>query len=347
MDLKAPYPPTTASLGGVPTVALDVPVCAVFLCLFILGAISHMTILQINKRRGHKFLMSGMLFGFCMSRIVSNIMRIVWATRPMNINVAIAANIFVYAGVVLLFVINLLFAQRIVRACHPHAGWHPILHWTFIVIYVLIVLTLCALISAIIDSFFTLGHNAHRIDRNIQLYGATFYCVISFLPIALVIGGLLLPRRTRLEHFGQGSFRTKVLFLSGASCLLCIGACFRCAVNYAGSKRPRTDPAPYQSKACFYIFNFTIEIIVVLFYVLVRVDKRFYVPDDSHKAGDYARETNLHSQKKAEKRDMVKAALLHRIISPEEVVFDHMEPAHVMGEPELEPDQIGEKTVQG
>ena len=96
---SGPYPPTTASLGGLPTVGVDVPLCAVFLVLYIIGAVSHMTILQVNLRRGHKFVISGLLFGFCMSRLVTMILRIVWATRPTNLRLGIASNVFVYAGV--------------------------------------------------------------------------------------------------------------------------------------------------------------------------------------------------------------------------------------------------------
>ena len=70
-----PYPPMTASLGGVPTVGLDVPICAVFLVLFIIGAVSHMSIFLANKKRSHKFIISGMMFGFNMARIVSCTMR--------------------------------------------------------------------------------------------------------------------------------------------------------------------------------------------------------------------------------------------------------------------------------
>ena len=58
-----PYLPTTWSLGGIPQRNPDVAISSVFLVLFVLGAIANMTIFQLNKRRGHKFLMSGMLFG--------------------------------------------------------------------------------------------------------------------------------------------------------------------------------------------------------------------------------------------------------------------------------------------
>ena len=257
------------------------------------------------------------MFGFCMSRIVTMIMRIVWAVHPRNVSIAIAANVFVAAGVVLLFVINLLFAQRIVRASHPHSGWHPIFHYAFIAIYVIIVLSLFALITSVIQSFYTLNLNTKRIDRDIQLYGGTFYAVISFLPILLVVGGLIIPRKTRVEKFGSGRFRHKIAILLLASILLCAGATFRVAVNYAGGKRPRDDPAPYQSKACFYIFNFTVEILVIYLYVLVRVDQRFFIPSGSHGPGDYSRKPDAEAADKNESTEGIH-------IASEEEVFDDM-----------------------
>ena len=317
--MHPPYPATTAALGGLPTIGVDVPICAVFLFLFLLGAISHMTILQVNMKRGHKFIISGMIFGFCMSRIVTMIMRIVWAVYPRNGRIAIASNIFVAAGVVLLFIINILFAQRIVRASHPNSGWHPLFHYAFIILYVLIVLTLCAVITSVIQSPYTRNLNTKRIDRDIQLYGGTFYAVVSFLPILLVIGGLIIPRKTRVEKFGTGRFRHKIAILILASFLLCAGATFRVAANYAGGTRPRDDPARYQDKACFYIFNFTVEILVVYLYVLVRVDKRFFVPNGSHGPGDYSRKPIEESKDQRESVEGIDVA-------PEEEIFDDKSP---------------------
>ena len=245
------------------------------------------------------------------------IMRIVWAVHPRNVSIAIAANIFVAAGVVLLFVINLLFAQRIVRASHPNSGWHPIFHYTFVAIYVIIVLSLFAIITSVVQSFYTLNLNTKRIDRDLQLYGGTFYAVVSFLPILLVVGGLIIPRKTRVEKFGSGRFRHKIAILLLASILLCAGATFRVAVNYAGGKRPRDDPAPYQSKACFYIFNFTVEILVIYLYVLVRVDQRFFIPNGSHGPGDYSRKRGAEAADKNESTEGIH-------IASEEEVFDDM-----------------------
>jgi len=319
--LQSPYPPKTAALGGVPTVHLDVPITAVYLALFVGAAIGHMTIFQLNKRRGHKFIMSGLMFGFCMARITTCVMRIVWATRPTQIPVAIAAMIFVTAGVVLLFVINLIFAQRIVRAAHPNLGWHALFSKAFVAIYVLIVAVLMMLIAATVYSFYTLSPTRHRICRDIQLFGGAFYMVIAFLPFPLVIGGLVIPRKTRLEKFGTGRWRTKVAILLTATFLLCLGAAFRSGTNFK-TPRPRNDPAWYQSKACFYIFDLGVEVIVIYLYLLVRVDLRFYVPNGSHQAGDYSGR-NL-ADKEAVEGENQRPKFEERIMSEEEVFDDEM-----------------------
>ncbi|KAL8932165.1 MAG: hypothetical protein Q9216_006940 [Gyalolechia sp. 2 TL-2023] len=283
----APYPPKDASLGGVPTVDTDIPITAVFLFLFICGAVANMTIFQLNKKRGHKFVMSGMMFGFCMARVTTCVMRIVWATRPRHIPIAIAAQIFVAAGVVLLFVVNLIFTQRIIRAAHPNFGWQPFFSYFFKATYVLIVITLIMLITANVQSFYTLNNNTKRIDRSIILYGQTFYTIISFLPFPMIIGGLIIPRKTRVEKFGSGHFKSKIIILLSAAFLLCLGASFRVGTNYK-TPRPLSDPPEYYNRACFYIFNFVVEYIVIILYIVVRVDLRFYVPNGSKKAGDYS-----------------------------------------------------------
>ncbi|KAN0096252.1 Protein of unknown function (DUF3112) domain containing protein [Hyaloscypha variabilis] len=280
-----PYLPTTAGLGGLPTKQVDDPISAVFLVLFVMGAATHMAILQINLRRKKKFVMSGLIFGFCMARITTMTMRLVWASYPHNISVAIAAQIFVSAGVLILFIVNLIFVQRIVRASHPHWAWAKWFSLAFKLYYVSIVLMLIALITCTVQSFYTLDHNIRRIDHDVQLVGGTYFAVAAFLPIPLMFLRIIIPDRPPIEKFGHGRFRTKIFILLFSSVLLTLGAAFRAGINYV--PRPSADPAWYDSKECFYLFNFTIEIIVVALYAIIRVDKRFHVPDGSHGPGDY------------------------------------------------------------
>jgi len=311
-----PYLPSTAGLGGTPTLTLDVPVTSIFLMLFTLGAAIHMAILQINMKRGHKFIMSGLIFGFCMARIVTCTMRLVWSTHLTNVSVAIAAQIFVAAGVLILFIVNLVFTQRIIRATHPHLGWAKTFSWAFRVYYACIIGLLIAIITCTVQTFYTLNPNIRRIDRDVQLVGSTFFAVSAFLPIPLILGSMILPKKIRVEKFGSGRFRTKIFILLFSSVILSLGATFRAGTGYV--PKPRTDPPWYTSKACFYLFNFTIEITVVALYAIIRVDKRFHVPDNSHSPGDYSRTApTKEEEKETEKRP----SLADRVLS-EEQVFD-------------------------
>ncbi|KAK4941779.1 hypothetical protein LTR10_018383 [Elasticomyces elasticus] len=328
-----PYPPQTAAIGGQPTVGVDVPITSVFLFLFLCGAVGNMTIFQLNRRRGHKFLFSGMLFGFCMARIVTMIMRIVWACYPEDVRIGIAAMIFVSAGVLILFLVNLVFAQRILRAAHPHFGWKKTLTIIFDILYVGILAMLAMVITATVQSFYTLNRNTHRIDRDLQMTASTYLLMIAFLPIPMVILGILVPRKTRLEKFGTGRWRTKIAILLTTSVLLCLGAAFRSGTTY---KNPRTrdDPAWYDAKWCFYFFNFTLEIIVVYLYIILRVDLRFHVPNGSKGPGDYVPENRPHKEVES-MQESRRSSGVSRVMSEEEV-FDDETPVDTRAEKDVE-----------
>ncbi|KAL1960421.1 hypothetical protein VTO42DRAFT_7720 [Malbranchea cinnamomea] len=287
MPSGPPYIPTVAMLGGRATVSIDVPVCAVFIAMFVVGAVGHMSIFRKNIRRGHRFIPSAATFGFCMARIVALILRLAGATHPMNISLAIAGQVFVAAGVLLLFILNLLFAQRMLRASQPRLGWSRSISIAFRVLYILVFLTLVIVIVASVQTFFTLDQNTRRICRNLQLYGASFFTFVSFLPLPILAYAYVAPSQEPIDQFGIGSWESKALVVGISGILLCLGAGFRLGTN-AMPPRPITDPAWYHHKACFYIFNFGVEISVVYLWLFGRIDRRFYVPDGSSKVRNYS-----------------------------------------------------------
>lgn len=246
-----------------------------------------MTVFQLNRRKGYKFIPSVVIFGFCMSRIAANVVRIAWAVHPTNQDLAIAAQILVAAGVILLFILNLLFTQRMLRATHPAIGWARPVSWAFKAAYILIVICIIMVIIVVVQSFNTTNTNTLRIDRDIQLAGITYMTVVSFLPLPLLVFIILFPSRLRrIESFGTGSWYSKLILVTLTSVLMCLGASFRAATTWEPS-RPATNPPWYVHKACFYVFNFTLEIIVVATYLVGRIDLRFYVPDGSSKVRHY------------------------------------------------------------
>lgn len=303
-----PYLPQTAQLGGQPAPLPDVAVSAVLLALFVGSAALHMTVFQVNLHRGHKFIFSVLLFGFSMARITALAMRIAWAYHLSNASVAIAANVFTAAGVMLLFLVNLMFAQRVLRAYLPGVGWEMGWRWVFRGLYFSVVGVLVMVVTSSVHTMFTVDLEARARERDVLLFAGVYLAVLAFLPIVVVVvvravvfflgrravvtneegeKGEQGRKRVVTDKFGSGRFRTKLVLLLSTSALLTLGAGFRAATNFL--PRPITDPAWYHSKPAYYCFNFVIELIVVYAYGLARFDRRFHVPNGSSRPGDYAK----------------------------------------------------------
>ncbi|KAL4813797.1 hypothetical protein BDW67DRAFT_102888 [Aspergillus spinulosporus] len=283
-----PYASTTAGMGGLPSNNPDTIVCAVFLAIYIGFAAVNMTILQRNNKRKHKFILSGMLFGFCMARITTLVLRIAWANRQHNVRLAIAANVFVNAGVLLVYIINLILAQRILRAKQPHIGWHPIMRIGSKVFYYLIPAALIMVITALVVSSYSLNMTTRSDCRDVQLAAITYLLVFTCLPLLHIIPAVVLPRSEQEESFGQGSMLAKLVIVTVSTCLCILIAGFKAGTLWSPA-RPISNPAWYHSKAAFYVFNFVLEIMILGVLTFSRIDKRFYIPNGSTKPGDYSR----------------------------------------------------------
>lgn len=283
-----PYPSTTAGIGGLPTILPDIPICSVFIVLYASFAATNMTILQVNRRRGHKFLLSGLMFGFCMARITTLVLRIAWANRPSNIRLAIAAQIFLNAGVLLAYIINLVLAQRILRATQPRIGWNPIVRATYKALYIGIGGALIMVITSIVLSLYTLDIHTRSIYRDVQLAAITYLLVFTYLPIIHIAAAVLLPKSNDAETFGEGSMSCKLIIVTVSTCLCILIAGFKAGMTWS-PVRPIRNPAWFHSKACFYVFNFLCEILILSVLTFSRIDKRFFVPNGCNQAGDYTR----------------------------------------------------------
>jgi hypothetical protein len=230
------------------------------------------------------------------------ILRIAWANYPRDVGLAIAANIFTYAGTIILYMVDWFFAQRIIRAQHPSLGWstqYRIFHRGGLV---LLVVTLLGLIVSQVWKFFTLNHVKQDAFQVLFLVAQTYATAFCFAPAILVTLSLLIPR-TEVEKFGAGRLRYNITILLISVCILSTGQVFRCVLAWIPPTR-MTDVQRgdvqlpwYLSKACFYCFNFLTEILVVMLFAIARVDLRFYVPNGARKEGDYSRSRlDLHDE---------------------------------------------------
>ena len=222
-----------------------------------------------------------------MARIVSCSLRIASISIPDNVPIAIATAIFVGAGIIIVFVVNLLWAQRILRTLHPTIGWHRATSVVFDVLLLLMFFTFLNNIITTVQTFYTLRPRTLFIDRALLLFGSTFLAIVSTLPILFVLLALALPRRSQSEKFGAGKLSTKIAVLLAGSALVALGAWYRCGTSWV-KPVPITKPLPgYFAKPCFYIFNFGVEILTLYLYAFARVDLLFHVPDGAKGPGSY------------------------------------------------------------
>lgn len=223
-----------------------------------------------------------------MARITTCILRIASISLPTNLRLAIAAQIFVAAGILLIFIINLIWSQRILRAHHP-LGWHPSIRWVFNALYTVVVFALAIVITSVVQSFYTLRPRTKTIDRALQLYGATLFAVVAFLPIPIVALALALSRASRreIETFGEGKHRTKIAVLMAGATLCCLGAAYRAGASWMPPV-PLSQPEPARFyRGWFYFMNFGLEVLIVYMYAIMRVDLRFHIPNGAKGPGSY------------------------------------------------------------
>lgn len=290
----APYAPLNWSLGN-PANHDDLAISSIFLALFLACMAIAILIFRRNTQAGINFRLSTPLISFSLIRTISAILRIVLAYYPHHIPLAIAANIFVVAGVVVFYIINFFFVQRLVRAALPAIGWTKGMAIFPVVGIVVTVCTLILMIVSNIQTFYTRDIQILHIDRIINLFSSTMNLVLAFLPIPLLALTLymLLFRRltnksTHIETIGvSGTFTQKVIFVLIASALLTLGAGFRAGIAWMPPVSVMEEMPWYFGKVCFYLFDLGLDAIILVVYLVIRVDKLFWVPDGCQSEGQY------------------------------------------------------------
>lgn len=287
-----PYPPRDAGLGGTSSVLPDVPISVTFLVLYFIFGVVHVLIFNANKNQGHKFIFNGAILGLCKIRIITMALRIAWAYHPGNLSLAIAANIFVYVGAIILYVVNWFFVQRIIRAQHADRGWSTPYRFFHRAALGCLGISLILIIVSQVWKNFTLNERELTIFRALSLTGQTYFTIFCIAPAALIIISLIFPR-TDVEKFGAGRLSIKIGILLAGVAILSIGQIFRCVLVWIPQTPLVTAQSAamhlptYLSKACFYVFNFVTEILVIAMFAIFRVDLRFHVPNGSRQSGDY------------------------------------------------------------
>ena len=232
--------------------------------------------------------MSWAMFGFCMSRVGTAVLRLAWATRPLNAHLAIAALLFTNLGVLVIYIVVLLLTLRVFRATHPALGWNRLLGKTFTVSYFLLLSAILPVIAFTLLSFYTLNPTLRSVALWIQRVAILYMALFNVMSLVMLLLSLLLPRTRDNENFGTGSMGSKLIILGAAVFFICLIAGLRTGTVWS-APRPASNPAWYDSKAAFYVILLGFEIVILYLFLFTRFDRMFWVPNGSKKPGDYSR----------------------------------------------------------
>lgn len=168
--------------------------------------------------------MSAAMSSFCSARVLTLILRSAWSTHQFNISLAIAANIFVGASTLIVYMVNLIFTQRILRSTHPSIGWHWLTNIVCYILLSLVVLCLVLVITFSVLSTYSLDQEFISNCRDIQLAAATYLLFFVFLPIFVLPFSYMRRYTAILEPRSQESNDTMAATLSSDRRQLGLGA---------------------------------------------------------------------------------------------------------------------------
>lgn len=270
--------------GSPPNTTVDLPITIVFLVLFVIGAFTHISIYKANSKRGHKFLLSDLMFDFCMVRTVTCIFRIIWVfIHPRGI--ILCAQLFFNGGAAVIFAVNVILTQRIVRSMHPKFGWSRGFSIGTRILALSVPVNILFQIGSLIGLFFSVG-DSKRLEAfsDCLKVGSSWNLFLVSFPFLAISAACAVPG-PRPEKFGAGSLRVKTSMVLLAAVMLGTGATIRSYATF-NPRMPDTTDVLY-SKAVFYPTQFTLEILVVALYALLRFDLLFHIPNGSRQPGDY------------------------------------------------------------
>ncbi|CRK33592.1 hypothetical protein BN1708_006089 [Verticillium longisporum] len=302
-DIIQPRPPYLSPFpvaGLIPNTSTDVPVSAVLLVLYLTSILSNILILRQNKGRGRPFPFQVLLIIYSVFRIVALTLRISYAAVPDNINLAIAANIISNAGVIVIFVLNLLVSPRLMRrffGVRGVTGWRrKISTIPFFAAIPFLPIMLLTVVNVTILTYFTNDPKVRLDCLTAQKVASVTFVVIAFLPapFAATVAILSSPiekqhRQQQAEKEATGSFASRVihpddrstgtvrgsaLLMAFGSAVLTVGAAYR-TTSILSPRRMPGDPAWYHERPAYYCFNYMLELIVVAAYLIFRFDQRF------------------------------------------------------------------------
>ena len=264
-DNQPPYAVPIAQLGGLPKIIPDVPILAVFLSYYSIASLLCLLSIYQAVRSHQPCTLSLLMYLFSGERVVACAMRIAWAYRIANVRIAVASQILLQAGVILLYLMNVIIAGRVLRTLFGHRSW---LRSILAALSIMTISSLVMVITAIIVSVFTLEERSRDACLDVQRAAATYFVLLTTAPM-MMLAACLKHKYNQVD----GRLRS-ILALTAMSALLCmIMAGFKAGVIWE-TPRPIFSPAWYHSNICLYALGFGPEVLDLTMLFMARVDVR-------------------------------------------------------------------------
>jgi hypothetical protein len=267
--------------GGIPTDGTDIPASAVLLVVYLVLAVVHGYFFFVKSKK--TFIPQAMTMGFCISRVVSMSLRIAWTANVTNKNIAIASNIFLNAGVLLLYIVNMLLTHRFVLTIFPHLPTKKTAPYNLaFFLYVGSALPLLILVVVPgVQLFLSSDLNTIHIDRDILRFAQCYLTVFVAAPVIAIIASTSIyffaSKKASGLGAGEVSLRAGVLFIAG-SLLIWIQAVKILQIFYTATPETPLNPPWYLQRPILYSGFFLPELLVLIIYSVVTIRHRYVMP---------------------------------------------------------------------
>ncbi|KAL2185871.1 hypothetical protein L209DRAFT_754339 [Thermothelomyces heterothallicus CBS 203.75] len=286
-----PFPVNEAHLGGVPTPIPDTPLTIIFLVLFTLALVLSITFYQLDRTRlgpdddpddhrhstlSHRLvpppLLPALRAGFILTRLAALATWLAWTYHPGTRDLEIASTILAPAGTVLPLIANVLLARRFLRD-YAAFGPHPAVARSARGAVFCAIAALVMAVSTHADSYFTRAPEELDRGRSVRLAAECIRLAVAVLaPLAVLAGGWGLPAREEVER-DKPRFAGRAAMICGVGVLLTLQQGFRTGVAFEG--RGPENRAWFLHKAAYYCFVDLIDLAIVCWFLVARMDPRF------------------------------------------------------------------------
>jgi hypothetical protein len=267
--------------GGIPTDGTDIPASAVLLVVYLALAVVHGYFFFVKSKK--TFVPQAMTMGFCISRVVSMSLRIAWTADVTNKNIAIASNIFLNAGVLLLYIVNMALTHRFILTIFPHLPTKKTAPYNLaFFLYMGSALPLLILVVVPgVQLFLTSDLNTIHIDRDILRFAQCYLTVYVSAPVIAIITSTSIYFFASKKASGHSTrevcIRAAVLFVAG-SLLIWIQAVKIMQTFYTATPETPLNPPWFLRRPILYSGFFLPELLVVIIYAVASIRHRYVMP---------------------------------------------------------------------